>query len=96
MGMRMGRIEEFSFSAEDDSATACAGALRKVKSLADIAPLGRLFDSISTLSEAANDISRSLSANDMPGASQKMKAYAAPAALAEDVTPLPIHFRKRR
>ncbi len=95
MAVRMGRIEEFSFSAEDNAATACAATLRKVKSLADVAPVGRLFDSIATLAETAANINQSLTTNDLRKAARQMQAYAAPAATADDSTPLPIHFRKR-
>jgi hypothetical protein len=96
MAVRMGRIEEFSFSVEDNAATACAGALRKVKSLSELAPIGRLFDSIATLSETASAINHSLTTNELRRAAQQMHDYAAPATMAEDMTPLPIHFRKRQ
>jgi hypothetical protein len=96
MAVRMGRIEEFSFSAEDNAATACAGALRKVKSLSELAPVGRLFESIATLAETAANINHSLTTNDLRKASKQMQDYAAASSMAEDMTPLPIHFRKRK
>jgi hypothetical protein len=96
MAVRMGRIEEFSFSVEDNAATACAGALRKVKSLSELAPVGRLFDAISTLADTSADINRSLTTNDLRKATRLMQDYAAPSSMADDMTPLPIHFRKRR
>ncbi len=88
-------VEEFSFSGEDNLAGSCAGALRKVRSLADSAPIGRLFASISTLSEISGQIGQSLAADDLAGAARLMQAYAAPASLAETTTPLPLHFRRR-
>jgi hypothetical protein len=96
MGVRMGRIEEFSFSAEDNAATACAGALRKVQSLSEVAPVGRLFGSIATLADTASSIDEALAVSDLRTASAMMAAYAAPSSIAEDQTPLPIHFRKRK
>ncbi len=50
MSTKLASIETFSFDGEDFGATA-ASALRKVKSLADSAPTGRLFASIATLTE---------------------------------------------
>jgi hypothetical protein len=94
MGVSMGRIEEFSFSVEDNAATSCVGALRKVKSLSELAPVGRLFESISTLAETASAINHSLTTNDLRRAARQMHDYAAPAAATEDTTPLPIRFRK--
>ena len=88
-------VEEFSFSGEDNLAGTCAGALRKVRSLADSAPIGRLFASIATLSDMSNQIGQSLAADDLAGAAKLMKAYATPASLAETTTPLPLHFKRR-
>ena len=50
MNTKLASIETFSFDGEDFGASA-ASALRKVKSLADSAPTGRLFASIATLTE---------------------------------------------
>jgi hypothetical protein len=50
MSSKLASIETFSFDGEDFGATA-ASALRRVKSLADSAPTGRLFASIATLTE---------------------------------------------
>ena len=50
MSIKLASIETFSFDGEDIGA-AGASALRKVKSLADTAPTGRLFASIATLTE---------------------------------------------
>ena len=88
-------IEEFSFSSEDNIAGACSSALRKVRSLADSAPIGRLFASIATLSEMSNQIGQSLAADDLNGAAKLMKAYATPTSMAETATPLPMHFKRR-
>jgi hypothetical protein len=50
MSFKMASIETFSFDGESFGASGAA-ALRKVKSLADSAPAGRLFASIATLTE---------------------------------------------
>jgi hypothetical protein len=83
MTVNTNMVEEFSFSNEENIATACSSALRKVRTLADSAPIGRLFASITTLSEASSQIS------------QQMKAYAKPTAITEVAAPLPMHFKRR-
>ncbi len=50
MSFKMASIETFSFDGESFGASGAA-ALRKVKSLAESAPAGRLFASIATLTE---------------------------------------------
>jgi hypothetical protein len=50
MSFKMASIETFSFDGESFGASGAA-ALRKVKSLAESAPTGRLFASIATLTE---------------------------------------------
>jgi hypothetical protein len=50
MTFKMASVETFSFDGESFG-TAGAAALRKVTSLADSAPAGRLFASIATLTE---------------------------------------------
>jgi hypothetical protein len=95
MKMKSGMVEKFKFSSEDNIAGACSSALRKVRSLAESAPIGRLFASIATLSDMSNQIGQSLAAEDLNGAAKLMKAYATPASLAETATPLPIHFKRR-
>jgi hypothetical protein len=60
MTIKSRMIEEFSFTSEDNLAGACSSALRKVRSLADTAPIGRLFASIATLSDMSNQIGQSL------------------------------------
>ena len=95
MTVKTNMIEEFSFSNEDNVLSACSGALRKVSSLAEIAPIGRLFASITTLSEAAHQINQSLAANDLASAAKLMKSYAQPAAPAKEEAPLPVHFKRR-
>jgi hypothetical protein len=88
-------VEEFKFSSEDNPAGACSSALRKVRSLADSAPIGRLFASIATLSDMSNQIGQSLASDDLANAAKLMKSYAAPTNLAETATPLPMHFKRR-
>ena len=95
MTIKSRMIEEFSFSSEDNLAGTCSSALRKVRSLADSAPIGRLFASIATLSDMSNQIGQSLAMDDLAGAAKLMKAYATPASMAETVTPLPMHFKRR-
>ncbi|MGB9141130.1 MAG: hypothetical protein WCB71_02910 [Aestuariivirga sp.] len=95
MTIKSRMIEEFSFSNEDNLAGTCSGALRKVRSLADSAPIGRLFASIATLSDMSNQIGQSLAMDDLAGAAKLMKAYATPASMAETATPLPMHFKRR-
>jgi hypothetical protein len=62
MAARAGMIEEFSFAAEGLTGTAASAALRRVRSLADSAPPGRLFNSIATLTEMSRRIETSLEA----------------------------------
>jgi hypothetical protein len=95
MTIKSHMVEEFSFSSEDNLAGACSSALRKVRSLADTAPIGRLFASIATLSDMSNQIGQSLAADDLNGAAKLMKAYATPTSPAETATPLPMHFKRR-
>jgi hypothetical protein len=95
MTIKSRMIEEFSFSGEDNLAGTCSSALRKVRSLADTAPIGRLFASIATLSDMSNQIGQSLASEDLAGAANLMKVYAKPTTLAETATPLPMHFKRR-
>ena len=95
MTIKSRMVEEFSFSSEDNLAGTCSSALRKVRSLAESAPIGRLFASISTLSDMSNQIGQSLAMDDLAGAAKLMKAYATPASMAETATPLPMHFKRR-
>ena len=94
MTIKSRMVEKFSFSSEDNIAGACSSALRKVRSLAESAPIGRLFASISTLSDMSNQIGQSLAADDLASAAKLMKAYATPASMAEVTTPLPMHFKR--
>ncbi len=87
-------VEEFSFSNEENIGDACVAALRKVRNLADTAPIGRLFASIATLAESSAQISCSLADNDFTAASEFLQSYAEPASLAETTAPLPIHFKR--
>ena len=95
MTIKSRMVEKFSFSSEDNIAGACSSALRKVRSLADSAPIGRLFASISTLSDMSNQIGQQLASDDLAGAANLMKAYATPTSMAETATPLPMHFKRR-
>jgi hypothetical protein len=93
MTVKSNMIEEFSFTSEDNIAGACSNALRRVRSLADTAPIGRLFASITTLSEATAQISEAMAASDLATAAKHMKKYGAP--VAAEATPLPMHFKRR-
>jgi hypothetical protein len=93
MTAKTGMVEEFSFSSEDNIAGACSNALRRVRSLADTAPIGRLFASITTLSEATSQINEAMAASDFAAAASHMKKYGAP--VAAEATPLPMHFKRR-
>jgi hypothetical protein len=95
MSLKPGAIEEFTFSDSDNVASACSAALRKVKSLSDIMPAGRLFAAIATLDDAAEDIGEALQIGALRTAAKRMKDYAAPLVVASLDEPLPIHFRKR-
>ena len=95
MTIKSRMVEKFSFSSEDNIAGACSSALRKVRSLADSAPIGRLFASIATLSDMSKQIGQSLAGDDLASAAKLMKAYATPASMAETATPLPMHFKRR-
>jgi hypothetical protein len=94
MAGKFSMVEEFSFSNEENIGDACVGALRKVRNLADTAPIGRLFASIATLAESSARISRSLADNDYAAASELLQSYAEPASLAEATAPLPLHFKR--
>ncbi len=59
MNFKMASVETFSFDGESFGASG-ANALRKVKSLADTAPTGRLFASIATLTEMSGATSAAL------------------------------------
>ena len=93
MTVKTSMIEEFSFSSEEDIAGACSNALRRVRSLADSAPIGRLFASITTLSEANAQIADAMAASDLAKAAKHIKNYAAP--MVAEATPLPMHFKRR-
>jgi hypothetical protein len=93
MTVKTSMVEEFSFSSEDNIAGACSNALRRVRSLADTAPIGRLFASITTLSEATTQISDAMAASDLATAAKHIKKYGAP--MIAEATPLPMHFRRR-
>ncbi|WP_395685647.1 hypothetical protein [Aestuariivirga sp.] len=49
-----GKINEICFAAEGLSGTAAAASLRKLGRLMEVAPSGRLFNAIATLSETSS------------------------------------------
>lgn len=64
MSFKMASVETFSFDGESFGASGAA-ALRKVKSLADSAPTGRLFASIATLTEMSSTAAAALENNQL-------------------------------
>ena len=63
MRFKMAPMESFSFEGEQ-FAVAGAAALRKVKTLAEVAPKGRLFAAISTLNELSAATAKALEDGD--------------------------------
>ena len=63
MSFKMASMETFSFKGEEIVAAGAAG-LRRVKSLADVAPKGRLFAAIATLSEMSAATAKALEQGD--------------------------------
>ncbi len=62
MANRDGKPGEFSFAAGGMAGTAASAALRRVGSLADAAPSGRLFAAIATLTDMSRNIETELEA----------------------------------
>ena len=60
MSARRGGVSELCFAAEGMSGTAAASSLRKLGSLMNAAPSGRLFGAISTLSDMSARASKAL------------------------------------
>jgi len=60
MTMPKGTVNELCFAAEGMSGTAAAASLRKLGSLMDAAPSGRLFGAIATLSDISVKATRAL------------------------------------
>ena len=89
MNSKLASIETFSFDGESFGASG-AFALRKVKSLADSAPAGRLFASIATLTEMSASASVALE----KGQLQKATSIARRLADAGEAK-LPSFFRKK-
>ncbi len=62
MANRGGKSGDFSSVAAALSGTTATAALRRVRSFADAAPSGRLFDAIATLTEMSSNIEAKLEA----------------------------------
>jgi hypothetical protein len=107
MAASLPAIETFSFSGEAVG-SAGASALRRVRSLADIAPSGRLFASIATLAESSAKAAAEFEAASI--ATLRMETEEAEARLnrgtrlahrlkqafgAEVATPLPTFMRRK-
>ncbi len=60
MTMPKGTVNELCFAAEGMSGTAAASSLRRLGSLMDAAPSGRLFGAIATLSDMSVKAARAL------------------------------------
>ena len=89
MGFKLASMESFSFNGEDFS-LAGAAALRKVKTLAEVAPKGRLFAAISTLNELSAATAKALEEGDY----KKAAHVAADLAKAGEVK-LPGFFKRK-
>jgi hypothetical protein len=102
---------EYSFAAEAMAGTAAASALRRVRSLADQAPSGRMFAAIATLTDMSRRIEASLVAGRRAMASgdaataslefaksivQMDRMAAAADREADEAETLPGYLRKRR
>jgi hypothetical protein len=97
-------IEMFSFGGEP-AGIAGAAALRKVKSLAETAPQGRLFAAISTLADTSSSAAQAYEAAGLAELRSVSDAHLArgnriatrlkEALGAEVATPLPAFMRKR-
>ena len=90
MKPRRGMVAELCFAAEGFSGTAASASLRKLGSIMDHAPSGRLFEAISTLSDMSaraartlEDGSQSLDHNDHAAARRIGEALAHMDGLAE-------------
>jgi hypothetical protein len=64
MSFKLASMESFSFDGEEIGA-AGAAALRKVRTLADSAPKGRLFAAIATLNELSGSAAHALEKGDL-------------------------------
>lgn len=73
MTTKLASMETFSFDGENIGASG-ASALRKVKSLADNAPVGRLFASIATLTEMSATTAKLLEEGNLDKASRQAKS----------------------
>ena len=86
----------FSFAAEGMAGTAAAAALRRVRSLADQAPSGRLFAAIATLTEMSKRIETSLETGEYTRAVDGMNLLAAKAQASEpNALANPRYLKKR-
>ncbi len=75
MDTKLASMETFSFDGENIGASG-ASALRKVKSLADNAPAGRLFASIATLTEMSANTAKLLEEGNLEKASRQSSSLA--------------------
>ena len=89
MSFYLAPMESFSFDGEEFS-VAGAAALRKVKTLAEVAPKGRLFAAISTLNELGAATAKALE----EGNYTKAALVAADLAKAGEVK-LPSFFKRK-
>ena len=64
MTARRGMVDELCFAAEGMAGTAAATSLRRLSSLMEAAPAGRLFGAITTLSETSAKAARALEEGD--------------------------------
>jgi len=110
MADRGGKSGDFSSVAAALSGTAASAALRRVRSFAEAAPSGRLFDAIATLTELSRGIETRLEAGSdamargedneaalyFTRAAVRMDELAATATPAKQSARLPDYLKKRR
>ncbi len=89
MSFKLASMEVFSFEGEQYAAAGAAG-LRKVKTLSEVAPKGRLFAAISTLSEMSATTAKALEDGDF----KKAALMAADLAKAGEVK-MPRFFKRK-
>jgi hypothetical protein len=89
-------LNAMAFAAEGMAGTSGASALRKVRSLADQAPAGRLFSAISTLTDMSARATSQLEAGRLAAAIGTMDQLATTAASGAAMPDIPVYLQKRR
>jgi hypothetical protein len=89
-------LNAMAFAAEGMAGTAGATALRKVRSLADQAPAGRLFTAISTLTDMSARATTQLEAGRLAAAIGTLDQLASAAIPDAAMPDIPVYLQKRR